>query len=78
MYQPKASGVLQGLEFTEFFMAAISDPAVQGMRLAPGEYQVFVPANTDAHIRLPCDPKKPRQTPFVVDLSGSTLIFQVC
>ena len=78
LFQPKASGVLQGSDFTAFFAAAIADPAVRGIRLAPGEYKVFVPAKTDAHIRLPCDPNNPRQTPFVVDLSGSTLIFQVC
>ena len=77
LFQPKVSGVLQGSDFTTFFMAALSEPGVQGMRLAPGEYSVFVPAGTDAHIRLPCDPNKPRQAPFVVDLSGSTLIFQV-
>ena len=76
VYQPKASGILQGPDFTAFFLAALGDPAVPGMRLAPGEYKVYVPAKTDAHIRLPCDQKKSRQSAFVVDLSGSTLIFQ--
>ena len=34
-------------------------------------------ANPDAHLWILCNPDIPRKTPFVLDLGGSVLIFEV-
>lgn len=68
---------LIGSDFTAFFTATVNDPSIQGIRLRKGNYSVNAGANPDAHIWLPCNPYNRRRTPFVVDLSGSTLVFDV-
>ncbi len=42
-----------------------------------GKYKVTPGANPGSHMWLLCNPGIPRTTPFVVDLGGSELIFQV-
>ena len=77
LYTPGNASLLVGSDFTSFFVAAHEDASVPGVRLAPGTYQVNAGSNPDAHIWLPCNPITPRTTPFVVDISGSTLVLQV-
>ena len=76
LFTPRNASLLVGSDFTAFFIAANSDPAIPGMRLAPGEYQVTGGANPDAHLWLQCADRALRTAPFVVDVSGSTLVFQ--
>jgi hypothetical protein len=76
LYTPRNASLLVGSDFTSFFIAANSDLAIPGMRLAPGEYQVIAGANPDAHLWLQCADRTLRSAPFVVDISGSTLVFQ--
>lgn len=42
-----------------------------------GNYTVNPGANPDSHLWILCNPDIPRQTPFVLDLGGSVLIFEV-
>ena len=42
-----------------------------------GKYNVTPGANPGSHMWLLCNPGIPRRTPFVVDLGGSELVFQV-
>jgi len=70
-------GEIVGSDLTAFFAATVNDPTISGIRLRPGNYLVNAGANPDAHIILLCNPRNPRRTPFTIDLSGSTLIFEV-
>ena len=42
------------------------------------KYIVSPGTNPASHLWLLCNPGLPRKTPFVVDLGGSELVFQVC
>ena len=43
-----------------------------------GKYTVNAGANPVSHLWVLCNPDIPRKTPFVLDLGGSELIFEVC
>lgn len=74
---PTKQGQLVGSDLTAFFTATENDPTINGVRLRPGNYSVNAGSNPDAHLFFPCNPRNRRKTPFTVDLSGSTLVFQV-
>ena len=42
-----------------------------------GNYTVNPGANPDSHLWILCNPDIPRKTPFLLDLGGSVLIFEV-
>lgn len=45
---------------------------------AQGNYTVNAGSNPVSHMWVLCNPDIPRKTPFVLDLAGSELVFEVC
>ncbi|BDA47123.1 hypothetical protein COCOBI_09-5780 [Coccomyxa sp. Obi] len=70
LYTPSSSTTLSGTDFSIFLANAQQNPAVSGVRLKPGNYQLITPYG-DQYIYLGC--VSTRTTPFEIDLSGSTL-----
>ena len=49
----------------------------QGLCTAQGNYTVNAGSNPVSHLWVLCNPDIPRQSPFVLDLAGSELMFEV-
>ena len=50
----------------------------QGFCTAQGNYTVNAGSNPVSHLWILCNPDIPRHSPFVLDLAGSELMFEVC
>ena len=49
----------------------------QGLCTAQGNYTVNAGSNPVSHLWVLCNPDIPRRSPFVLDLAGSELMFEV-